>query len=227
MRVFRDECLSLEMVISRIKVSIAKVVKRKLAGKKVKAYTWWDKKMEEKWDILKAEMVGAIVRRDKRQSIKWKVPKRNCYKFNFDGARKGLHGVATKNEAKLKALERGLKLCIRKDISHIAIEGDSQLVINVVQKAGVSNWRLKQRLMVVLDKLKNLSDFSITHTYREGNMVADWLANEGIKLHIEEIVLEEVSLQEELRSIIELDSGQGLDLPHTEIDSASSGLIYI
>ncbi|GLJ59752.1 hypothetical protein SUGI_1521890 [Cryptomeria japonica] len=77
------------MVISRIKVSIAKVVNRKLAGKKVKAYTWWDKKMEEKWEILKVEMVGAIVRRDKRQSIKWKVPERNCYKFNFDGARKG------------------------------------------------------------------------------------------------------------------------------------------
>lgn len=69
----------------------------------------------------------------------------------------------------------------------------------------------------MLDKLKNLSDFSIAHTYQEGNMVVDWLANEGIKLHTEDIVLEEVSLQEELRSIIELDSGQGSDLPHVDI----------
>ncbi|GLJ21297.1 hypothetical protein SUGI_0391280 [Cryptomeria japonica] len=41
------------MIISRIKEAIAKVVNGKLASKKVKAYAWWEKKMEEKCKTLK------------------------------------------------------------------------------------------------------------------------------------------------------------------------------
>ncbi|GLJ44161.1 hypothetical protein SUGI_0921360 [Cryptomeria japonica] len=77
------------MVISIIKASIEKMFNRKLASKKVKAYTWWDKKMEEKWGILNAGIVGVVVKRDNGKNIKWKVPERNCYKMNFDGASKG------------------------------------------------------------------------------------------------------------------------------------------
>ncbi|GLJ54716.1 hypothetical protein SUGI_1175370 [Cryptomeria japonica] len=119
----------------------------------------------------------------------------------------GFIGSAMNNEAEFIALEKGLDLCRRLGISHVEI-GDSQLVINSIEKSHVMNWRLKQRLSVVMEALVHQVDFSINHILREGNMAEDWLANEGINFHKEETVLEGDLSPEDLIIIIKQDMKQ-------------------
>ncbi|GLJ14967.1 hypothetical protein SUGI_0244350 [Cryptomeria japonica] len=99
-------------------------------------------------------------------------------------------GIAMNNEAKLKALDRGLELCYEKGIANVNIEGDSQLVVNVILKSNILSWKLKKWLPGIFDKLSRLSNYSIAHVFREGNKVANWLAGEGIKSCTREVVID-------------------------------------
>ena len=88
-------------------------------------------------------------------------------------------GIQTNNYAEYMGLLIGLRLAKEKNIRHIKIEGDSNLVIQQVRGL----WRVKEpRLKPLFETImKLLIDFkveSINHVYREYNKAADALTNE-------------------------------------------------
>lgn len=81
-------------------------------------------------------------------------------------------GIASNNEAQLRAIIVGLKLCQEIDVNHVDIECDFMIV----------NWILNSRCIIwylcgFWDELLALWQFfevKITHIFREGNEVADF-----------------------------------------------------
>ncbi|GLJ44589.1 hypothetical protein SUGI_0937180 [Cryptomeria japonica] len=132
------------------------------------------------------------------------MPPRGWEELNFDGASKGNPrksgigaiiqeesgkiisrmfndiDITTNNEAEIRALEAGLRLCTQNKIHQLIIEGDSQLIINGVTKSNFHNWRVKNWLPSINEHLKTINNYKIAHVYQEGNQVADYLANMGI-----------------------------------------------
>ena len=69
------------------------------------------------------------------------------------------------------------------------MEGDSQIIINIAHKlqegslmSQISkNWRWESRLQTLRRILSGEEAFLLTHVKREGNRVADSLANAGVE----------------------------------------------
>jgi ribonuclease HI len=150
----------------------------------------------------------------------WTPPPTGFVKVNFDGASKGNLGPAgygaavrdpsglillmtagylgetTNNVVELTGILQGLQLAISLPSHQIILEGDSQVIIQLISKIlhGATpqkispSWRLAS-LLENFAKLCNRS-LSITpsHVKRKANAVADYLANEGAQRELESIV---------------------------------------
>lgn len=100
----------------------------------------------------------------------------------------GSIGWDTNNSAELEGLWRGLKLAHERDLFPLIIEGDSQIIIRMIIKLQhgspihkVSNsWRMAQRLELINHWLSQHQVITFKHTRREGNKLADLLANIGV-----------------------------------------------
>ncbi|GLJ21099.1 hypothetical protein SUGI_0385530 [Cryptomeria japonica] len=97
--------------------------------------------MEKRWALKEPQTYVPPAKRSDKKAIRWKAPPRDWTKVNFDSANKGNPsesgigaiiqdekgnilqglfggiGVAMNNEAKIHALEAGLRLCIRQGLS--------------------------------------------------------------------------------------------------------------
>ncbi|GLJ19309.1 hypothetical protein SUGI_0347620 [Cryptomeria japonica] len=138
-----------------------------------------------------------------RKLTKWVPPRKGWAKLNFDGASRGnpgiagigcaIHqdngeliasinkpiGLASNNMAEFSALREGLIIAKSLKIKYLEIEGDSSLTINAVRTREVTNWKLKAEFKSILDLIKYFEETSVKHIYREGNSIADKLANLG------------------------------------------------
>ena len=132
------------------------------------------------------------------------APPLGWVKLNFDGAAQGNPGVTgigciihdengtqiakkasplqptSNNLAELKALHQGIKLCLQLNHTKVCIKGDSQIIINAIRKQTTPNQVLNSQLGVVLSLIDKLDEYRISHIYREGNQLADHLANLGV-----------------------------------------------
>ncbi|KAK6160444.1 hypothetical protein DH2020_003825 [Rehmannia glutinosa] len=81
--------------------------------------------------------------------------------------------------AECQALAISLQLIIPWDTSHLCIETDSTTLCTTIKNKLPRHWSIKGGLTIVHNSLKNRT-FSISHVYREGNRVADKIANIGI-----------------------------------------------
>ena len=81
----------------------------------------------------------------------------------------------------MKALLSGLKLLQEYGLQvyDLIIESDSKLLVDMVNKRIKTSWKFWILLDEISASLQNFS-FQIQHSYREGNMVADALANKGV-----------------------------------------------
>lgn len=91
------------------------------------------------------------------------------------------------NEAKLMAVYQRIRIIIRNGYTQLEIEGDSQLVIEIPRKLNngkdweqvAKSWRTT-RLIQDLANIMKCVDYKIfNHVRRDGNKVADFLANWG------------------------------------------------
>ena len=73
----------------------------------------------------------------------------------------------------------GLELAKSLSISKLHAEGDSSIIINVCINRHVCDWSIQYILHQVWPLLDSISKCYIMHTYREGNLLADCLANLG------------------------------------------------
>lgn len=154
--IFKEVDLSTEQLISKIKIAIEEVVNGKSVMRNKYRYNNWDRSMEIKWSLKERGPVVPSKKQVDKNLIKWNAPPKDWVKLNFDGASKGNPGRASfgvvlrdennelisgvygnlgecsNNEAKIRALEAGLNMCVEGDISKVIIEGDSQVIINGV-----------------------------------------------------------------------------------------------
>jgi ribonuclease HI len=91
-------------------------------------------------------------------------------------------GVATSNEAEYQGLILGLKLALDNGAREVSIHGDSKLVVNqVLGQWQARNHRLARLLALVNGSLlPRFDQWRVQHVYREGNKLADELANEAM-----------------------------------------------
>lgn len=79
------------------------------------------------------------------------------------------------NCAKLWALLEGVKHYLLLNFLSVDIEMDSNVLLSWLQKARCGIWYLKD-YWEEFQKLLLAIDYIVCHTYREGNVIADWLA---------------------------------------------------
>lgn len=100
----------------------------------------------------------------------------------------GSIGWNTNNATKLEGIWRGLNLVQERGFFPLIVEGDSQIIINMasnlMQGSPVykvsSIWRMATRLELLKQWLTNHQAISFKHIRREGNKLADFLANLGV-----------------------------------------------
>lgn len=94
-------------------------------------------------------------------------------------------GETTNNVAEYEGLLAGIKAALEHDPqAELVIKMDSLLIVNQVKGLfKVKNPGLLPKWREVRGLLSSLSSWSIEHTYREGNTLADSLVNEALDAH--------------------------------------------
>ncbi|KAL6517060.1 hypothetical protein OROHE_018020 [Orobanche hederae] len=134
--------------------------------------------------------------------VRWLKPVEGWWKLNSDGAAKGNPGISaaggvirdhlgtpclmfseflgkrSNNYAELYAIWRGLEFYLNHDFVKMWVESDSTLALHMINNKGTSNWHL-HGLLIKIWTLIDKMEVRFPHIFREGNVVADWLANEG------------------------------------------------
>jgi len=98
-------------------------------------------------------------------------------------------GWDTNNSAELEGLWQGLLLAGGHNFHSLEVEGDSQILINMAKnilngshaKKIATSWRLEARLEAIELELHRNRAITFTHIKREGNKVADFMANVGVE----------------------------------------------
>ncbi|GLJ27391.1 hypothetical protein SUGI_0537550 [Cryptomeria japonica] len=94
-------------------------------------------------------------------------------------------GIASNNVVEFIMLERGLKYCVENRVYPLEIEGDSQIAINAIKNGSTQNWKLGKCLKSILDILKQIPEYHVSHIYGEANTSVDYLANMGVESRYE------------------------------------------
>lgn len=102
----------------------------------------------------------------------------------------GSIGWNTNNAAELEGLWRGLNLAQKQGLLPLIVEGDSQIIINMASKLQQgspvhkvsSSWRMATRLERLQQWIGHNQAISFKHIRREGNKLADFLANLGVDI---------------------------------------------
>lgn len=105
----------------------------------------------------------------------------------------GSKGWDSNNSTELEGLWQGLTLAQDKSFFPLIIEANSQIIINMVTKLMQgspthkvsNNWRMAQRLKLIDRWLSQHQAISFKHTKREGNKLADFLANIGVEMGVD------------------------------------------
>ncbi|XP_019232503.1 PREDICTED: uncharacterized protein LOC109213197 [Nicotiana attenuata] len=132
--------------------------------------------------------------------VLWECPKAGWIKVNTDGASRGNPGRSsigfvlrneegdliygcgkeiqegTNTEAEAKAILEALKFCVLHDYVLIELHTDSMMLRNVLN----GEWKIPWGIVQQVEEIKELltkANVSVAHTLREGNKLADHLAN--------------------------------------------------
>ncbi|WMV08231.1 hypothetical protein MTR67_001616 [Solanum verrucosum] len=132
--------------------------------------------------------------------VYWMHPPVGRYKCNTDGTSKGNPGPSSTtfcipNEegnlifaeasvieacyaivAEVKAFKAGLKYCIENDLLPIIMETDSFIIKKVLDGVWEVPWSISVDIQCIKLWMEN-GEVEVVHTYREGNRLADYLAN--------------------------------------------------
>ncbi|XP_059285202.1 uncharacterized protein LOC132038567 [Lycium ferocissimum] len=139
------------------------------------------------------------------QFIYWDPPPDGMIKCNIDGASKGNPGRSsygyclrnslgdliyvegkeihetTNMEAEVMAIKEAIYHCVANNIQEVLVETDSMVMKNIIE----GTWEIPWQLIVIVEDIKHLitmCEVKFQHVKREGNSLADYIANQAILL---------------------------------------------
>ncbi|XP_070003073.1 uncharacterized protein [Nicotiana sylvestris] len=152
-----------------------------------------------KWHYLLA-MMENFTPKLKVTKVMWEFPSAGWLKFNTDGASRGNPGRSSigfciRNEngdivksvgkeieettntvAEAKAMVEALRFCRFQQYSHVWIQTDSMLLKKIMDGIWKPPWIISEQVEEMM-QLINGGNYTVTHIHREGNKLADHLAN--------------------------------------------------
>lgn len=144
--------------------------------------------------------------------VKWHPPDAGWCKLNTDGSARGCPGISGAGgvvrdsdgkwlrgfsrylgqtnsfTAEVWGLRDGLRMALSLNISALVVECDAKAVLDLVWGQEPQNDKLMPLIVDCRELSKCFHRFSMTHTYREGNQVADVLARLGGNMKVSEAV---------------------------------------
>lgn len=162
----------------------------------------WIKMGEESWP----EIVSRLRRYKPRLhycSVMWIFPEKNRFKCNTDGASRGNPGMSTcafcirddkgdlvyakakglgvtsNTQAEMEAIKEALQYLPDKEFKEVVIETNSLVLMQMINNIWKVPWELIEQIEDIRERTHAIQA-KIQHTFREGNTVADALANEVI-----------------------------------------------
>ncbi|XP_070007206.1 uncharacterized protein [Nicotiana sylvestris] len=152
-----------------------------------------------KWQDLLAVMENST-HKLKVTKVMWEFPSAGWLKVNTDGALRGNPGRSSigfciRNEngdivksvgkeieettntiAEAKAMVEALRFCRFKQYSHVWLQTDSMLLKKIMDGMWKPPWIIYEQVEEMM-QLMNGGNYTVTHIHREGNKLADHLAN--------------------------------------------------
>ncbi|KAL6558471.1 hypothetical protein OROMI_018821 [Orobanche minor] len=135
-------------------------------------------------------------------AVRWYKPVVGCFKINTDGASKGNPGIAaaggvirnhlghpifmfseflgdrSNNFAEIYAIWRGLEFCHEIFFFKVWVEVDSKIALQLIEHSISCHWEIQGLIFKIRGFMEKM-DIHFPHIFREGNAVADFLANQG------------------------------------------------
>ncbi|XP_060202124.1 uncharacterized protein LOC132630571 [Lycium barbarum] len=115
-------------------------------------------------------------------------------------------GIATNMEAEAEAIKQALKFCKDHNIQQVQLETDSLVLLNILQDTWIIPWELRNQVEEIKQDMRAIQ-VQINHIFREGNMLADFLANHALD-HAEIKVHDFILKPPEGRRILNMDKSQ-------------------
>lgn len=167
--------------------------------------SFWDILIVRSWNLISfpSSPIFPCVRKISivRAWIKWNPPNSSFVKLNFDGSSRGNPSDSsigacqrnhlcqvlvfyttpispgTNNMVESNALLEGSILAKRMYFSYLRIEGHSSIIINSSIHRKSDNWHMSYALQWIWGLIDSLEIYLISHVYREGNALRDFLEN--------------------------------------------------
>lgn len=156
-------------------------------------------RVPKRWPDMPYMMEGYKPRL-KVNKVLWEFPIAGWIKINTDGASRGNPGKSsvgfclrnehgdliyarakeiqemTNTQAEARAMLEAVRYCINHDISQVWLQTDSLMLKNVVEGIWKPPWVIEEEVEEIKRFLR-MCNGKISHIYREGNKLADYLAN--------------------------------------------------
>ncbi|XP_024190243.1 uncharacterized protein LOC112194231 [Rosa chinensis] len=162
----------------------------------------WGKWRSNDWPISQSLGVTPPPANAVHSTIKWQPPPSGFYKLNFDGSvignksaasgfvlrdEHGTHIVAGSRNigisyvpvAEGNALRDGLYHALINNCKKVLVEGDSKLVIDVINKKCSIPWRLRTLARDIVCLASSFDHIVFCYVPREANFVADAITHHG------------------------------------------------
>ncbi|XP_070029656.1 uncharacterized protein [Nicotiana sylvestris] len=162
------EAVSVSRVIYQVSSTVQALVQLKKPGLRV----------PQKWlDLL--TMIEQYTPRLKYDKVLWEFPSRGWIKVNTDGAcrgnsRRSSIGFCIRDEVGDLIYAEGRE--ISEETNNESEATDSMLLKNIIEESWKPPWYITEHVEEIL-RLKEQSIIKVTHIFREGNTLADHLAN--------------------------------------------------
>ena len=90
-------------------------------------------------------------------------------------------GILTSHRVEATAALYTMKVAMEIGYQFLWLEGDSLNIINMLNDKKPSTWTIEDNIMEIKALTTNFKKVIFSHSYREGNMVADWIANRVVQ----------------------------------------------
>ena len=90
-------------------------------------------------------------------------------------------GISTSHRAEAIIALYTMRLAVKTGNKCLWMEGDSLNIINMLNDKTPSTWTIEDSIMEIKTLPTNFEKVIFSHSYREGNVIADWIAKRDVQ----------------------------------------------